>query len=321
MKKNYTIPIERNKIDQLYNLWLNNGYETNEDIDITKEHLLGIEKDISEIKLYTFENSSSIESSCITIYNKKLPIIAGLGEVCTEITSRGKGLAGTLCNIAKEDFFSNKSSEGIFLGTVNPSAKKIYKKLGWVKIPNSKVMFNSKEDISFQDFIDDYYYDKSEIFIQNGSPKFRISLIPYFLSQISNHNVDINAGIIGNDCSSMCLGTYNRFDEITKNKGQWFVMSNNKNKIFSTSSFKSISNGTIQLDGTYKKGYENYFIDLIKNNLSTLNSDNCERIICEVLEIDQDKIQLFKELGFLETRNNESKTLKRGKVFKILEIK
>ena len=77
MKKSYTIPIEQNKIDQLYNLWLNNGYETKEDIDIVENHLLGFEKDISEIKLYTFENpsSSSIESSCITIYNKNLPIM------------------------------------------------------------------------------------------------------------------------------------------------------------------------------------------------------------------------------------------------------
>ena len=124
MKKNYTIPIEQNKIDQLYNLWLNNGYETKEDIDIVENHLLGFEKDISEIKLYTFENSSSIESSCITIYNKNSPLIAGLGEVCTEITSRGNGLAGKLCAIAKEDFFSKERSEGIFFRNSKSNSSK-----------------------------------------------------------------------------------------------------------------------------------------------------------------------------------------------------
>ena len=323
MKKSYTIPIEQNKIDQLYNLWLNNGYETKEDIDIVENHLLGFEKDISEIKLYTFENpsSSSIESSCITIYNKNLPIIAGLGEVCTEITSRGNGLAGKLCAIAKEDFFSKERSEGIFLGTVNPIAQKIYEKLGWVQIPKSKVMFNSKKGESFQDFIDGYYDEKSDIFINNGSPKFRISLIAYFLSQISDYNVDINVGIIGNNYSSMCLSLYNRFDEITKNNGQWFVMSNHKNKIFSTSSFKNISKDILRLDGTYRKGYEKYFIDLLKNNLRIIDLNSPKRIICEILEKDQDKIELFKELGFLESKNYHKNTYEKGKVFSILERK
>tara|TARA_B110000263_G_scaffold53065_1_gene44533 strand:+ start:999 stop:1970 length:972 start_codon:yes stop_codon:yes gene_type:complete len=323
MKKSYTIPIEQNKIDQLYNLWLNNGYETKEDIDIVENHLLGFEKDISEIKLYTFENpsSSSIESSCITIYNKNLPIIAGLGEVCTEITSRGNGLAGKLCAIAKEDFFSKERSEGIFLGTVNPIAQKIYEKLGWVQIPKSKVMFNSKKGESFQDFIDGYYDEKSDIFINNGSPKFRISLIAYFLSQISDYNVDINVGIIGNNYSSMCLSLYNKFDEITKNNGQWFVMSNHKNKIFSTSSFKNISKDILRLDGTYRKGYEKYFIDLLKNNLRIIDLNSPKRIICEILEKDQDKIELFKELGFLESKNYHKNTYEKGKVFSILERK
>ena len=321
MKKSYTIPIEQNKIDQLYNLWLNNGYETKEDIDIVENHLLGFEKDISEIKLYTFENSSSIESSCITIYNKNSPLIAGLGEVCTEITSRGNGLAGKLCAIAKEDFFSKERSEGIFLGTVNPIAQKIYEKLGWVQIPKSKVMFNSKKGESFQDFIDGYYDEKSDIFINNGSPKFRISLIAYFLSQISDYNVDINVGIIGNNYSSMCLSLYNKFDEITKNNGQWFVMSNHKNKIFSTSSFKNISKDILRLDGTYRKGYEKYFIDLLKNNLRIIDLNSPKRIICEILEKDQDKIELFKELGFLESKNYHKNTYEKGKVFSILERK
>mgnify|MGYP006160233545 FL=1 len=182
-------------------------------------------------------------------------------------------------------------------------------------------MFNSKKGESFQDFIDGYYDEKSDIFINNGSPKFRISLIAYFLSQISDYNVDINVGIIGNNYSSMCLSLYNKFDEITKNNGQWFVMSNHKNKIFSTSSFKNISKDILRLDGTYRKGYEKYFIDLLKNNLRIIDLNSPKRIICEILEKDQDKIELFKELGFLESKNYHKNTYEKGKVFSILERK
>ena len=153
MKKTYTIPIEEKTISQLYNLWLNNGYDSKEDIDIKEIHMSGIEKAVSEIKLYTYEDENSINSSCITVYDKKLKKIAGLGEVCTKSDSRGKGFAKDLCRIAKEDFFSNSESEGIFLGTVNPLAQKIYENLGWVQIPNSKVMFNSKRNLTFEEFI------------------------------------------------------------------------------------------------------------------------------------------------------------------------
>jgi|TARA_B110000263_G_scaffold154847_1_gene134405 hypothetical protein len=323
MKKNYTIPIEQNKIDQLYNLWLNNGYDSINDIDIVEEHLNGIEKNISEIKLYTFETPTFIESSCITIYDKNLPVLAGLGEVCTEINSRGNGFAGKLCSIARDDFFSKNSAEAIFLGTINPKAQKIYENLGWVKIPRSKIMFNSKKGESFEDFINNYYTktENSDIFINNGSPKFRISLIPYFFSQISNHNIDLNAYIIGNNYSSMCLSLYNKFDQITKNKGQWFVMTDHINKIYSTSSFKTISKDILRLDGTYKKGYEKYFIELLKNNLTAIDLLDSQRIICEVSNNDKDKIEIFRELGFRESYNNEIEGYKREENFKILEIK
>ena len=65
------------------------------------------------------------------------------------------------CNLSA---FSKDVAEGIFLGTVNPKAQRIYEKLGWVKIPDSKVMFNSKKGESFQEFITKYYAEKSEIF-------------------------------------------------------------------------------------------------------------------------------------------------------------
>jgi len=319
MKKKYTIPIEQNKIKQLYDLWLNNGYDTKSDIDIVDEHLLGIEKKVSEIKLYTFETSTFIESSCITIYDKKLPNLAGLGEVCTEINSRGNGLAGKLCNLAKDDFFSKDVAQGIFLGTVNPKAQRIYEKLGWVKIPNSKIMFNSKKGESFEEFITKYYAEKSEIIFNNSSPKFRIPLIAYFFSQISDNTIDLNAGIIGNNYSSMCLSLYNKFDQITKDGGQWFVMSDHMNKIFSTSSFKNISKDVLRLDGTYKKDYENHFIELIKNNLRIIDSLNPKRIICEIFESNEEKIRIFEDLGFKYSNNKKIKEYVNGKNLKILE--
>ena len=48
-------------------------------------------KEITNIKLFTYELDDQIKSSCITLYDKKLRTLAGLGEVCTEKKSRGNG--------------------------------------------------------------------------------------------------------------------------------------------------------------------------------------------------------------------------------------
>ena len=303
MKKTYTIPIEDKTISQLYNLWLNNGYDSKDDIDIKEIHMSGIEKAVSEIKLYTYEDENSINSSCITVYDKKLKKIAGLGEVCTKSDSRGKGFAKDLCRIAKEDFFSNSESEGIFLGTVNPLAQKIYENLGWVQIPNSKVMFNSKRNLTFEEFIHNYYGHSKSLEINEGSPKYRIPIIPYFFSEISSMKVDINVGIIGNNYSSMCLSTYNKFDKLSSEAGDWFVVSDDENKIYATSSYICDNNRNFRIDGTYKENFKKEFIKLISHNIHKLNEMNSKIIYSHILDEDKEKIEIFNQLGFKKKRN------------------
>ena len=52
MLKTYTIPIPNKTINQLYELWINNGFENEEGVDITKDLLNGSEKEINNINLY-----------------------------------------------------------------------------------------------------------------------------------------------------------------------------------------------------------------------------------------------------------------------------
>ena len=52
MQKKSIIPITDKKIDKLYKLWLENGFEKEEKIDFTKSLLRGSEKNINQINLY-----------------------------------------------------------------------------------------------------------------------------------------------------------------------------------------------------------------------------------------------------------------------------
>ena len=142
MKKNYIIPITDEKINGLYDLWFNHGFEI-DGVDVDKTLLGGSEKNINQINLYSIEKDSDFLSSVILIFPKDNSTVSGLGEVCTRIDSRGRNYATNLCKLARDDFFSKSNAQGNFLGTTNPVAAKIYERLGWKKITNSLVMFNS----------------------------------------------------------------------------------------------------------------------------------------------------------------------------------
>ena len=133
MQQKHIIPISDPKIENLYYLWLNNGFEKEEKIDIKKALLKGSEKDLHQINLYSIEHNGEILSSVILIFQRDNPYISGLGEVCTKIDVRGNNYASKLCKLARDDFFSIDNSECNFLGTVNPNAARIYKRLGWKK--------------------------------------------------------------------------------------------------------------------------------------------------------------------------------------------
>ena len=85
MQHKHIIPISDQKIENLYTLWLNNGFENEEKIDIKKALLKGSEKDINQINLYSIEHEGEILSSVILIFQIDNPYISGLGEVCTKI--------------------------------------------------------------------------------------------------------------------------------------------------------------------------------------------------------------------------------------------
>ena len=125
MQKKSIIPITDKKIDKLYKLWLENGFEKEEKIDFTKSLLRGSEKNINQINLYSIEKERQILSTVVLIFQIDNPSISGIGEVCTELNSRGNEFAYNLCMLARDEFFAIDGSQGNFLGTINPLAAKL----------------------------------------------------------------------------------------------------------------------------------------------------------------------------------------------------
>lgn len=300
MEKNYIIPIAKEKINGLYNLWFNNGFDNEDNVDVDKILLRGSEKNINQINLYSIERDSEFLSSVILIFPKDNPTISGLGEVCTRIDSRGRNYASSLCKLARDDFFSKSNAEGNFLGTVNPVAAKIYEKLGWKKITNSLVMFNSVNNISFDNFVEQNYISSEKLNISEGSPYFRLPLIPFVLSNKKFIYSDINVGILGELESSYCLSLYDKFDSLLKRNGNWYCMHNLNNQIYGISTYQEEKPKIYRIDGFNNHIYKNDFHNLLDKTIKSILEKDPLKIYVDVLMDDKYKYETFSELNFFQ---------------------
>ena len=307
MLKTYTIPISQKKSSNLYDLWIKNGFENEKNIDINKSLLSGSEVQSNLIKLYVYENKDQILSSAVIVMNIQNPSIAAIGEVCTSLNSRGKGLANSLCEKIIEDYFSNYQNNAIFLGTVNPIAEKIYKSLGWKNIDNSFVMFNSKNQDDFESFLNKYNKNELRKNISEGNSNFRLSIIPFVLSIRSNNQIDLNSKINLINKTSSCLGLFNKYESLQFRQGKWFSLSDDENRIFSIVSYLEENNKSFRIDGLFNKFYYDDSKKLIKFLVNKLVNQKANKIYAEIYKKDELKLQLFHELGFTEENNLKKK--------------
>ena len=72
MLKTYTIPLSNISINSLYDLWINNGFDDESNVDIHKDLLLGSEKNINCIeKLQTC--SYFVKNLSLLVNTLKMP--------------------------------------------------------------------------------------------------------------------------------------------------------------------------------------------------------------------------------------------------------
>lgn len=307
MQQKHIIPISDPKIENLFNLWVNNGFEKEEEIDINKALLKGSEKDLHQINLYSIEHNAEFLSSVILIFQKDNPYISGLGEVCTKIDARGKNYASELCKLARDDFFSIDNSEINFLGTVNPSAARIYESLGWKKIKNSEVMFNSINFSSFENFVEHNYIESENLEISMGGPRFRLPLIPFLLSNKQFLYSDINMGTLSEINSSSCLSLYEQYSSLSRNNGHWLCMHNVSNQIYGISTYIARDKNRYRIDGFSNHLYKNDFYELIKRTYDLILENDPSEVYVDILVEDEFKMEIFSELGFVLSDNHYRK--------------
>lgn len=293
----HVAPLDDGLAGQLCQLW----HDTFQ-VDYTpiQRVLLGSERDTNLDIVYFVQDGGQIVATTHITVSRSDARIGGLGEVATVPDHRGRGLAGALCRQAAEEFDA-AGGEGLFLGTANPTAARVYQRLDWENLPNTNVMLRTGS----QAFIEQYFRSGAgqpvEIAASNSAQ--RVTMIPLILAGHESVVLDANAELfaVHSRRQKSCMGLYPRYESLAED-GAWFSATRQDGATVGLSSARRVDGQAIQIDTfTHNTAAATVADDLLRRaaDWAASQPEPVVQAICATT--DQRKRELFKELNLQPT--------------------
>lgn len=295
-------PLNISTVREMYSLW-ETAFGADVEPDLAPSVLAGKEKAFNDVKVYSELMAGSMVATAVSVSPLPLRSIGAIGEVATHPDSRNKGLATDLCRQVVEDFRRNEG-EALFLGTENPHAARIYERLGWEYVPNTRLMVNLMKEETAQEFLERYFWRLTPVDVRIGQAVSRIPVIPLVIVPHHWAILDANTSIISTriEKQSSCLRLYNRYQRLReKSQGEWFSLVTKDQKILGLSSAIKLAKRSYQVDGFCHAAYAEHFDRLIEHVINWCVDDGAARITMKLSQDDYEKKERVKILGFKET--------------------
>lgn len=290
------IPIAQSDADALCAFW---GLIFGHSYDDCFPVLIGDEQGWNENTLYLAYEGDRLAGTCLLTQSKSVPEIAGLGEVAVLVTFRGRGIASALCERARDDFF-HSGGQALWLATSNPTAFRVYHRLGWRRLANSNVMVCCA-DGSPEEWLTNYFSDPLRADVHIGSPADRIPMIPLILSPHDSHLLDINLGLFSTRyrLQESCMGLYPKYDDLQRNGGAWFAV-REANQVVGLATACPAADGAVMIDGFMHYHYQPEWRTLMQEAIDHARGVGTAACCTVVSPIDDEKLRLYRGLGFRE---------------------
>ena len=166
--------------------------------------------------LYVARDGQRLAATCHLTISQTDPRLGGVGEVAVPDEFRRQGLATTLCETARDNFFA-RGGEALFLGTENPQARRIYERLGWQQLPGTTVMVCTKQPAAAKTFLEHWFQPSSRpCQIKVAGSDLRIPLIPLALIDHPWTILDVHADLLSSRhyLQHSCMGLYPRYEQL-----------------------------------------------------------------------------------------------------------
>lgn len=294
----HDVPLEKMLAEQLFAFWESIFPDAP---DVTHDVYLGSENEHNHCTVFSKNRDELVVATCSTLQPRALSRLGSLGEVATDPKYRGQGLATELCSEALNEFRA-RSGEVIFLGTrFNPTAFRIYHRLGWQRLTCSTVMANITSGESPEAFLVEHFRATGQVTIHKATPSLRVPIIPLLLAPHDWQVLDTNAAMVStrHEIQISCNGLYRRYlAAVGGDQGQWFAARTDDGRCVGLSTARLLNDGTCQVDGFTHHRFLTCWSELIQAAIDwgELHAANgC----CAVLSVEDDeKLEFFQSLGF-----------------------
>ncbi|MYC97230.1 MAG: GNAT family N-acetyltransferase [Caldilineaceae bacterium SB0661_bin_32] len=292
----YEVPISEALIDELFPFWASIFGEVLP--DIAREVFLGAEDAYNGGTLYLQREGGRLASTCFTMQSKTLPGLAGFSEVATDPQLRGRGMATELCGRAVEAF-RRAGGEAFFLGTVNPAAARVYRRLGWRKLAGANVMANILSGASPEAFLVDYFSGEGAT-VGEASPADRIPMIPLILCPHDWQVLDANTGVCSTRYATQnsCMGLYVRYGRVRSGGGTWFAARTAEGKVVGLATARRDEAGAFQIDAFAHARFADVWEELVQAAVGRSQERGEDGCYAVVSVEDEEKQSWFESLGF-----------------------
>ncbi|MCY4579286.1 MAG: GNAT family N-acetyltransferase [Chloroflexi bacterium] len=303
----YEAPLNPGLVDELMDFWAPIFVEG---IDLTREALLGHESPDARITVYTRRIDGELAGACLVASSDTMPSLGGLGEVGTSPAARRTGIATALTQQALDDF-RERGGQALFLGTVNPTAARIYHRLGWRKLAGANLMVNVSNGESPEEFFVDYFraIRGKVVNVRMPSPADRAPMIPLLVSPHDWHALDLNTGMMSTRYAvqDSCLGLYRRYAAMAGDgRGAWFCASTDAGHVVGLSTARLDEDGNgCRVDGFTHRNHQQSWHALIQAAVEWGADRKAAPLYAEVSVEDDEKRALFESAGFTDAVESE----------------
>jgi GNAT superfamily N-acetyltransferase len=269
--------------------------------------LRGSEIDANTNVVYGVCDGEDLAGTCQLTHSRADPRLGGLGEVAVPERFRRHGFATKLCEQARDEFF-DQAGDALFLGTVNPAARRIYERLGWRQLPNSTVMVCGKSQVHPDHFLAQWFADASSpvtLFEPNGYG-IRVPLIPLALAPHSWQVLDANVGLLSTSCAvqNSCMGLYPRYSPLHES-GVVFAAWTADKRLVGLSTARRDGEGCAQVDGFAHANFAECWNPLMKCAIDWAMGRCSGGSFADVAVEDEAKRAEFESIGFAEAGSGE----------------
>jgi GNAT superfamily N-acetyltransferase len=249
---------------------------------------------------------AGLVSTCQLTVPVEQPELGGLGGVATAEDHRRQGLAERLCREAR-DLFCDEGGEALFLGTVDPVAARIYRRLGWSRLAGSTVHVHVSADQSPEEFLVDWFRDADgSVTVKPGTARARIPMIPLLLTPHTEQVLDANLDLVSIRYARQdsCMGLYPRYANLSAAGGAWFGGWSENGRLVGLASVRPLparegdSEWTAQIDGCVHRVARTAWRDLIEAALEWAGDAGASEALVVTSGEDESKRIQFEANGF-----------------------